>query len=106
VEVVRETCSDGSTDLTVPDFFFWGYIKNTAYAEEIRGLHHLRGRICAAIDGVTPEMLSPEWEEAEYRIDICRVTNGAHTETVQCHSRWDFLCFYGKIKHILSFFVN
>jgi len=59
------------------------------------------GRICAAIDTVTPGILSREWEEEEYRMDICRATNGAHTETVQCHNPWEFLCFYGKIKHIL-----
>jgi hypothetical protein len=50
------------------------------YAEKIRDLQNLKDRICAAIETVTPEMLSGVWEEAEYKLDICRVTNGAHIE--------------------------
>ena len=64
MEVVRETCSDGSTDLTVPDFFFWGYIKNTVYAEKIRDMQHLIDRICADIERVAPKMLSRVGEES------------------------------------------
>jgi hypothetical protein len=69
-----------SPDLTVLDLFFWGYIKDMVCAEKIRDLQHLNDRICAAIETVMPEMLSCVWEEAEHRLDICRVTNGAHIE--------------------------
>jgi hypothetical protein len=34
-------------------------------------------RIVAA---VTPEMLSSVWDEIEYRLDICGITEGAHVE--------------------------
>jgi hypothetical protein len=37
-------------------------------------------RIWAAIGTVTPETLSPVLQEAQYRLDICRATNGAHIE--------------------------
>jgi len=40
----------------------------------------MKDRICADTETVTPEMLSRVWEVAEYRIDICRATNGAHIE--------------------------
>jgi hypothetical protein len=69
-----------SPNLTVRDFFFWGNIKNIVYAEKIRDLQHLKDRICAAIEKVTPKMLSRVWDEAEYRLDFCRATNGAHIE--------------------------
>jgi hypothetical protein len=62
------------------DLFFWGYIKNIMYAEKITDLQHLKNIICAAIETVTPEMRFRVWEEAEYRLDICRATNGAHIE--------------------------
>jgi hypothetical protein len=39
-------------------FFFWGYIKNMVYAEEIEDLQHLKDRICASIERVTSDMLS------------------------------------------------
>jgi hypothetical protein len=69
-----------SPDLTVLDFFFQGYIKKNMYAKKIRDLQHLKDRICAATETVVPEMLSRVWVEAEYRLDIHRVTNGAHIE--------------------------
>lgn len=70
-----------SPDLTPLDFFLWGYIKNIVYAEKIRDLDHLRERISAAILTVTPEMIARTWQEIDYRLDICRATNGAHIET-------------------------
>lgn len=50
-----------SPDLTVLDFFFWGFVKNIVYVEKIRDLQHLKDRICAAIETVMPEMLSHVW---------------------------------------------
>jgi hypothetical protein len=47
-----------SLGLTVLDFFFRWHINNIMYAEEIRDLQHLTDRICAAIETVTPQMLS------------------------------------------------
>jgi hypothetical protein len=42
----------------------------------------LRGRISEATANVDKLQLRT-WEEFEYRIDICRVTNGAYTEYLQ-----------------------
>jgi hypothetical protein len=41
---------------------------------------HLKDRICTASKTAMPERLSSAWEEAEYREDTCRATNGAHIE--------------------------
>jgi hypothetical protein len=35
-------------------------------------------RITAAIETVDRNMLERVWEELDYRLNICRITNGAH----------------------------
>jgi hypothetical protein len=42
----------------------------------------LRERINTAIVNVTQDMLESVWREWEYRLNICRVTRGAHIECV------------------------
>ncbi|GBM40765.1 hypothetical protein AVEN_157907-1 [Araneus ventricosus] len=61
--------------------FFWGYIKNIVYSENITDISHLKRRIIAAIETVTPQMLHNTWRLIDYRLDVCRATNGAHIET-------------------------
>ena len=34
------------------------------------------------VKSVTPDMLQRVWSELDYRIDVCRVTRGGHTECV------------------------
>ncbi|CAL1299552.1 unnamed protein product [Larinioides sclopetarius] len=58
-----------SPDLTPLDFFFWGYIKNIVYSERIADISHLKRRIIAAIETVTPDMLFKTWKEIDYRLD-------------------------------------
>jgi hypothetical protein len=36
----------------------------------------LRQRIVEAVELITPHMLINTWQEIEYRLDICRATNG------------------------------
>jgi hypothetical protein len=48
-----------SPDLTPLDFFLWYYMKNIVVT-------------------VTPNILQATWNEVEYRLDICRATEGAH----------------------------
>ena len=43
-------------------------------------LPELRGRIREAVVVLTPHMLINVWEELAYRLDVYRVTNGAHIE--------------------------
>jgi hypothetical protein len=37
-------------------------------------------RIIAAVKNIDAPMLTHVWQELEYRIDVCRVTCGAHIE--------------------------
>ena len=39
-------------------------------------------RIVAAVKNIDAPMLTHVWQELEYRIDVCRVTRGAHIESL------------------------
>jgi len=45
-----------------------------------RDLADLKARIIAAVKTIDAPMLTRVWRELEYRIDVCRVTRGAHIE--------------------------
>jgi hypothetical protein len=46
-----------------------------------RDLDDLKARIIAAVKNIDSAMLTRVWRELEYRIDVCRVTRGAHIGT-------------------------
>ena len=43
-------------------------------------LNELRDRITQALQTTTADMLHRVWDEFDYRVDVCRVTQGAHIE--------------------------
>ena len=62
-------------------FFLWGFVKDKVYVPQLpANLPELRDRIREVVAAVTPDMLINVWEELAYRLDVCRVTNGAHIE--------------------------
>jgi len=40
----------------------------------------LKVRIRIAIETITADMLQTVWNELDYRVDVCRITKGAHIE--------------------------
>ena len=46
----------------------------------LQDLADLTPRIIAAVKNIDAPMLTRVWQELEYRIDVCRVTRGAHIE--------------------------
>jgi hypothetical protein len=46
-------------------------------------IDELKLRITAAVETIDRNMLQRVWDELDYRLDICRVTNGTHIEHVQ-----------------------
>jgi hypothetical protein len=40
----------------------------------------LKNRIEVAVATITPDLLIRVWQELDYRLDVCRVTKGAHIE--------------------------
>ena len=66
------------------DFFLWGYVKDRVFVPLLpRDLADLKARIIAAVKNIDAPMLTRVWQELEYRIDVCRVTRGAHCEHLQ-----------------------
>ena len=66
-----------------------------SYGDTLKTLptnHKLQDRIRAAVKTIDGNMLKRVWQELDYRIDICRITKGAHIE----HLRADF----GKLGHL------
>jgi hypothetical protein len=73
-----------SPDVTPCDFFLWGYIKDKVFVPPLpRSLSELRQRISSAIASVTSDTLHKVWDELDYLLEICRVTCGAHIESLR-----------------------
>ncbi|KAJ4442798.1 hypothetical protein ANN_04391 [Periplaneta americana] len=58
----------------------WGFVKDAVYRTPVKDLQDFLARITAAIAQVNAKMLGQIWAEVEYRLDILRVTNGAHID--------------------------
>ena len=70
-----------SPDLTTCDFFLWGFVKDSVYVPPLpMSLKELRDRITHALQTITADMLRRVWDELDYRVDVCRVAQGAHIE--------------------------
>jgi len=70
-----------SPDETPCDFFLWGYVKDQVYVPPLpSSIPELKVRIRTAIEIITADMLQTVWNELDYRVDVCRITKGAHIE--------------------------
>jgi hypothetical protein len=48
------------------------------HSVHIHNTQHLKQPIREAAASVTADVLGWVWKEMEYRLDVCRITNGAH----------------------------
>ena len=70
-----------SPDLTPCDFFLWGFVKDRVYVSPLPvSLNKLRDRITHALQTITADTLHQVWDEFDYRVDVCRVTQSAHID--------------------------
>ena len=70
-----------SPDATPCDFFLWGYVKDQVYVPHLPlSTPKLKGRIRTAIETITADMLQTVWNAIDFRVEFCRITQGAHTE--------------------------
>jgi len=67
-----------SPDLTPCDYFLWGYVKDEVFVPQPVSIPDLRNSITAAVETITPDLLSRVWQELDYRLDVCRVTDIEH----------------------------
>jgi hypothetical protein len=63
------------------NYFLWGYVKDRVFVPPLpHDLADLKARIIAAVKNIDAPMLMRVWQERGYRMDVCRVTRGAHIE--------------------------
>jgi len=63
------------------DFILWGYVKDQFHVPPLpASIPELKVRIRTAIEIIAADMLQTVWNELDYRVDVCRITNGAHIE--------------------------
>jgi hypothetical protein len=56
-------------------------VKDTAFVPPLPAdLRDLCNRITAAVALVNRDMLTRMWDEMDYRIDVCRISKGEHSE--------------------------
>ena len=70
-----------SPDATPRDFFLWAYVKDQVYVTPLpASIPELKVRIRTAIETITADTIETVWNELDYRVDVCRITKGAHIE--------------------------
>ena len=67
-----------SPNLTVLDFFLWGYLKSKVYASKPKTIDELKCNIRAKIAAITPEMLANVMQNARKRAAFCVLNGGGH----------------------------
>ncbi|XP_029656404.1 uncharacterized protein LOC115230342 [Octopus sinensis] len=70
-----------SSDFTPCDFFLWEVVKGLVYVPPLpKDVDELKARITKAVATIDNAMFECVWQKLDYRLDVCRVTNGAHIE--------------------------
>lgn len=69
-----------SPDLTKPDFFKWGYVKDLVYQTPPTTPEDMKERIVQAFRSITPEMLRNVSASFNERVNLCIRENGRHFE--------------------------
>jgi len=65
-------------NLTPCDYFIWGYVKDKVFVPpQPVSIPDLKNRITAAVETITPDLLSTVWQELDYCLDVCRATSVA-----------------------------
>jgi hypothetical protein len=78
---VLTTLPPRSPDANPCDFFLWGYVKDQVYIPPLpASIPELTVRIRTVNETITADMLQTVWNELNYRVDVRRITKGAHIE--------------------------
>jgi hypothetical protein len=57
------------------------YVKDQVYVPPLpASIPELKVRIRTAIETIAADMLQTVWNELDYRVDVCRITKGAHIQ--------------------------
>ena len=75
-----------SPDLTSPDFFLWGYLKEKVYKNKPATIEVLKQNIQAEIRDINPETLNSVMESVLERARQCETENGGHLKNIIFHN--------------------
>jgi hypothetical protein len=67
-----------SPDLTPPDFFLWGHLKDHIYKNDPKTLDELKANIENEIKKISNESLIRTSENMKRRVSLCLENNGRH----------------------------
>jgi len=65
-----------SPDLNPLDFYFWGYIKQKVYEEELTTAENMKNRIQEACTNINADVLQKVRNDFRRRLDVCIQVNG------------------------------
>ena len=71
-----------SPDLTIPDFFLWGFLKSRVYAEKPRSIPELKEAIQREIQAIPQHMLEDSMRNFRERLESCVQSQGHHLRDV------------------------
>lgn len=74
-----------SPDLTAPDFFLWGYLKNKVYINRPQTLEDLKANIREEFGQIPAEILRKVMLHAQSRVGHCLACRGGHLLDVVFH---------------------
>ena len=71
-----------SPDLTAPDFFLWGFVKNEVYAQKINSMEELKQKIRRSIRNINAETLNNVVHSISIRCKECVKRRGGYLENI------------------------
>jgi hypothetical protein len=75
-----------SPDLTAPDYFLWGFLKERVYVNKPETILELKANIVAEIRTLQPQVLKDVMENALKRAHQCEAENGGHLRDIIFHT--------------------
>jgi hypothetical protein len=67
-----------SPDLSSPDFFLWGHLKDTVYSNHPHTLQELQANIQLTVDRISTGTLQNVFANMIRRVHLCEERNGGH----------------------------
>jgi hypothetical protein len=71
-----------SPDLTPPDYFLWGYLKQAVYSNRPQTIENLKQNIEVAISNISQETLKKVMRNMVTRVNTCYAENGGHFQNL------------------------
>ena len=67
-------------DLTLLEFFLWGYVKDRVFRTRVTSITNLKRRITTAIRTIDTDILENVWNNLNERLNTIIRQNGSHIE--------------------------